>query len=247
MPANELVLVGKSLVHSFSKAYFSDKFTVLGLSNWDYQNFEIQAIEEIVELRKHKNLKGFNITIPYKLAVFPYLDKIDKHANAIGAVNTVLVAAENNKVYWHGYNTDWLAFKTTISPFCNDISKALVLGTGGASKAIIYALESLGIEVLNVGRNTAVNYDSLNQAILQQYQLIVNTTPLGTFPEIDEAPNLPYAAINKNHICYDLVYNPTETLFLRQCKNNGALVLNGLQMLELQADLAWDLWSENRA
>ena len=190
-----------------------------------------------------ENIYGLNVTIPYKEAVIPYLDALDHEAEAIGAVNTILI--KNNKLI--GCNTDHYGFKTSLIPHLNSTQKkALILGTGGASKAVVYALESLGIETKFVSRSKKIkgtlNYKDLSASDIQEHTLIVNCTPLGTHPNIEECPPIPYNEIGKNHLLYDLIYNPSETKFLGYGKKADAKTLNGLKMLELQAEKSWEIW-----
>lgn len=238
-------LIGKTLSHSFSKKYFEEKFKRENI-NAVYENFELNDISQVEELFSiHSNLCGLNVTIPYKEQIIPYLDEVDEKAQKIGAVNTIYIdKATGNK---KGYNTDYYGFKQSLKPFLeNQHQRALILGTGGASKAVAYVLNELGIITAFVSRTpTAENqlsYDELNENILASFLLIVNTTPLGTFPNLEEKPPLNYSAITPNHLLYDLVYNPAETAFLKEGKERGALTINGEQMLQLQAEKAWEIW-----
>jgi shikimate dehydrogenase len=208
-----------------------------------YQNYDLNSIKEFPRIFDSENIYGLNVTIPYKEAVIPYLDALDHEAEAIGAVNTILI--KNNKLI--GCNTDHYGFKTSLIPHLNSTQKkALILGTGGASKAVVYALESLGIETKFVSRSKkikgALNYKDLSASDIQEHTLIVNCTPLGTHPNIEECPPIPYNGIGKNHLLYDLIYNPSETKFLGYGKKADAKTLNGLKMLELQAEKSWEIW-----
>lgn len=243
---NKLGLLGKNISYSFSKAYFNKKFVDECINNTTYENFDIESINLFPSVIKNtKNLKGLNVTIPYKEQVIPFLDKINKKAKNIGAVNTIKITKKGKLI---GYNTDCYGFKKSLKPFLkSNHKKALILGTGGASKAVAYALKELNIEYSYVSRKVSKNndftYDLLNESIIKKYQIIINCTPLGTFPNVNDCPNIPYNAITNNHILFDLIYNPTETKFLNQGKTKGATIINGLNMLKLQAEKAWSIWS----
>ena len=238
-------LIGKTLSHSFSKKYFEEKFKRENI-NAVYENFELNDISQVEGLFSiHSNLCGLNVTIPYKEQIIPYLDEVDEQARKIGAVNTIYIDKEIGKM--KGYNTDVYGFKQSLKPFLeNQHQRALILGTGGASKAVAYVLNELGITTAFVSRTpqleNQLSYDELNENILASFLLIVNTTPLGTFPNVDEKPTINYDAITPNHLLYDLVYNPAETAFLKEGKKRGALTINGEQMLQLQAEKAWEIW-----
>jgi shikimate dehydrogenase len=238
-------LVGKTLQHSFSKDYFTKKFEKLGLTTAIYSNFELHDIHALKDFchGKAKTLSGFNITIPYKESIIPFLDALDPNAGEIGAVNTVIV--HENKLI--GYNTDFEGFLESIKPFLQKThQKALILGTGGASKAVAHAFKTLNISYQFVSRNPAKGliYTDLDKILLQENQIIVNTTPIGTFPHVNDIIDIPYSFLGKNHFVIDLIYNPLETQFLKNAKSNGAIVLNGLKMLELQAEKAWEIWNQ---
>ncbi len=238
---NTYGLIGKNIDYSFSKNYFNNKFKREGIENAQYINFDIDNISKLNNIFKQKN-QGYNVTIPYKEAVIPYLDTLDNHAKEIGAVNTIQVHKHQKK----GFNTDWIGFKKSIEPLLQSHhTKALILGSGGASKAVIYALKQLRISTTIVSRNKGdFTYQQFNEQLIKEHTIIVNTTPLGTFPEVMLAPELPYHFISKQHLVYDLIYNPQETLFLKKCRENGASIKNGLQMLEIQAEEAWKIWNE---
>lgn len=238
---NTYGLIGKNIDYSFSKNYFNNKFKKEGIENAQYINFDIDNIGKLNNIFKQKN-QGYNVTIPYKEAVIPYLDALDNHAKEIGAVNTIQVHKHQKK----GFNTDWIGFKKSIEPLLQSHhTKALILGSGGASKAVVYALKQLRISTAIVSRNKGdFTYQQLNEQLIKEHTIIVNTTPLGTFPEVMLAPELPYHFISKRHLVYDLIYNPQETLFLKKCRENGASIKNGLQMLEIQAEEAWKIWNE---
>ncbi|OAD91900.1 shikimate dehydrogenase [Aequorivita soesokkakensis] len=237
-------LIGKNIDYSFSKTYFSEKFERENLFH-SYENFDIPSIEQFPKIiSETPNLKGLNVTIPYKEEVIRFLNDLDETAQKIGAVNTIKIS-ENGKL--KGFNTDFYGFQKSIENFFPLKKKtALILGSGGASKAIAYALENLGFDFKFVSRkdnSNSINYQSLNQALIENHLLIVNCTPLGTFPNIHEYPPIPYAFITENHLLFDLIYNPAETEFLKQGKIQGAKTANGLKMLELQAEKAWEIWN----
>ncbi|RZT00367.1 shikimate dehydrogenase family protein [Aquimarina brevivitae] len=235
-------LVGKNIGYSFSKTYFAKKFKENQLNNYTYQNFDITDIDAIRQVFKTKNLSGLNVTIPYKEQIVPYLDDLDPTAKAIGAVNVIKI--DNNKFI--GYNSDCYGFSESLKPLLQPaITKALILGTGGASKAVAYALQNLGITSTYVSRsneNDALHYDALTLKIIENHKLIINCTPLGTHPNVDRFPNIPYEYLESQHILYDLIYNPSETLFMKKGKKRGATVINGYQMLVLQAEKSWEIW-----
>jgi len=237
-------LIGKVLGYSFSKKYFSQKFLEEGLSNCVYENFELEEIAAFSHLiKKTTNLKGLNVTIPYKTEVISFLDELDEAAKAIGAVNTIKIV--DGKLF--GYNTDVVGFENSIKPLLQKHhTKALILGTGGAAKAIQYVFGKMGIGFQLVSRrakDNAISYSNINEAILNEHHIIVNTSPLGTFPDVEACADLPYQLLGKKHILYDLVYNPAETAFLKKGKEKGATIKNGLQMLQLQAEASWQIWN----
>ncbi|MEZ4853383.1 shikimate dehydrogenase [Flavobacterium sp.] len=239
-------LVGQNISYSFSKHYFSNKFSQFHFDNCEYLNFDCNSIENFPKIiAKNKNLRGLNITIPYKVTVIPYLDKLSKTAQKIGAVNTIKIT--KNKTL-KGYNTDYYGFKKALKPLLKKHhKKALILGTGGASKAVAYALRELKIEYDFVSRNPSeyeLAYDELNTEIFNDYQIIINTTPLGTFPNISNCPPLNYSLFTTQHIAFDLIYNPDETTFLKQAKANGATIKNGYEMLVFQAEKSWKIWNK---
>jgi shikimate dehydrogenase len=243
-------LIGYPLQHSFSSKFFNEKFQQEGIDA-EYVNFEIEHIHELRNtLVFNPHLKGLNVTIPHKEAVIPFLDDISPEAREIGAVNTIKIERSFGNTYGYklkGYNTDYVGFKNSISPLIHpDIHKqALVLGTGGASKAVCKALDDLGVAWTYVSRTLregALTYGMLTPEIISEYNIIVNTTPVGTFPNVQASPNIPYQAITSQNLLFDLVYNPTETAFLKQGRNMGATIKNGAEMLQLQALAAWDIW-----
>ena len=234
-------LIGKNISYSFSRNYFNNKFKNKNILNSQYLNFDIDNLSELNNIF-NKNNYGFNVTIPYKEAIIPYLDSLNFHAEQIGAVNTIKI--ENGKKI--GFNTDWIGFKKSLEPLLKPHhKKALILGTGGASKAVIYALKQLQIQTLIVSRNGETTYEDLSEEIIHNHTIIINCTPVGTFPNTDLAPEIPYQFITKNHLVYDLIYNPAETLFLKKCKENGAVTKNGLEMLEIQAEESWKIWNSS--
>lgn len=240
-------LIGRNISYSFSAAYFSNKFKKNNDIKSQYVNFDIQNIAEFSNiLHENPELKGANVTIPYKETIIPYLDSLSKKARKIGAVNTIRIS---KKGHLKGYNTDWFGFYQAIKPMLNSThKKALILGTGGSSKAIEFALRKLKIEYKFVSRTAQENtlqYEEIDKDIMQSYQVIINTTPLGTFPNINEAPTLPYTYFSKQHIAFDLTYNPETTQFLKLASENGAKIQNGALMLKLQAEKAWEIWNKN--
>ena len=251
-------LIGYPLGHSFSRKFFTEKFAKEGIDA-QYLNFEIPSIEEFPNIIKNNpTLKGLNVTIPYKQQVMQYLDDISEEAKAIGAVNVVKVSKEGLT----GYNSDVIGFVNSIKPLLKPHhKKALILGTGGASKAIRYGLEKkLGVETAFVSRRRpdgsphkggdiqgterVFTYEEVTAEVLKEYEVIVNCSPVGMYPHVDECPALPYEALNENNLLYDLVYNPLETLFMKKGAAQGATVKNGLEMLHLQAIASWEFWEK---
>ncbi|WP_396163824.1 shikimate dehydrogenase family protein [Flavobacterium sp.] len=239
-------LIGQNISYSFSEKYFTEKFEMGHYDNCEYANYDLNNIQNLSKLiHQTKGLVGLNITIPYKEAIIPHLDKLSKTAQIIGAVNCVTVS---KKKKLKGYNTDYYGFKKTVSPLLKEHhKKALILGTGGASKAVAYALRKLKIEYDFVSRTPdefQFGYSELTAELFDEYHLIINTTPLGTHPNIAECPELNYSLFTKKQIAYDLVYNPGESTFLRKAKENGAVIKNGYDMLVFQAEKAWKIWNE---
>lgn len=256
----EFGLLGYPLGHSFSRAFFTEKFSREDIDA-EYLNFELPSIDALPQLlAEHPNLRGFNVTIPYKQAVIPYLDELSDEARAIGAVNVVKVSpsprSPRGGKSLKGYNSDIIGFMDSIRPLLQPHhKKALVLGTGGASKAICRGLEKLGIEWRYVSRHPSLtggdgggsfSYSDITPALLAEYTVIINCTPLGMFPNIEAAPTIPYAALSPRHLLYDLVYNPEVTEFMRQGRRFGATVKNGLEMLHLQALASWEFWNTHK-
>jgi len=241
-------LLGKNISYSFSKNYFSKKFIDLKLLGHKYVNFDIENIEDFLEIvsKYKKSLKGCNVTIPYKESIFNYLDEIDRTASEIGAVNTIKFSSDGKLV---GYNTDVVGFEKSLIPLLKTHhTKALILGTGGASKAVAYVLKKLDIDYFKVSRNPidnlALAYADISNQLLNEYSLIINCSPLGTYPNINEKPMIPYQFLTSKHLLYDLIYNPVETAFLIEGKKRGTQVKNGLEMLELQAEESWRIWNK---
>lgn len=236
-------LIGHNIGYSFSKTFFNFKFEQEN-KNDSYENFDIPVVNDLSKiLENNPDLKGLNITIPYKESIIQLLDKVDKEARKIGAVNTIKINEDGKLI---GYNTDHYGFAKALMEFLPiKEKKALVLGTGGASKAIIYVLKTMSFEITQVSRTKTKNtiiYTNLNRDILAQNYLIINCTPLGTFPNINEFPDIPYQYITEEHLVFDLTYNPPETKFMKLSKDRGARVSNGLKMLEYQAKKAWSIW-----
>lgn len=243
-----LGLIGYPLSHSFSVKYFSEKFSREGISEFEYLNYPIQSVQELKPMIEEKeDLIGLNVTIPHKEAVMPLLDEIDPEAAEIGAVNTIRIMRSSGKIHLKGYNSDAYGFRESLLPLLGaSHQNALVLGTGGASKAITHVLEQLGISYQYVSRTPAkdqLHYLDLCYSVIKKHTLIINTTPLGTYPNTSAFPNIPYDLVTSGHILYDLVYNPPETEFLRFGKQKGATVMNGHEMLILQAEKSWEIWN----
>jgi len=239
-------LIGHPLTHSFSKQYFENKFEKESIVDCSYNLYDIKNISLYKNVFENQNLIGLNVTIPYKESIIDLLDELDEVAKNIGAVNTIKFDPKTKKTI--GYNTDYFGFKNSLKPFLeNTHERALILGTGGASKAIAYVLKELNINYLFVSRNpkneNEIAYNDVNQYVIKHHQIIINTTPLGTYPNINDFPNIPYELLTANHLLYDLVYNPEETMFLKKGKEKGTITINGLQMLKLQAEKSWEIWN----
>lgn len=240
-------LIGFPLGHSFSVSFFNEKFTNENI-NARYINFEIPQIDELPEiLASNPELKGLNVTIPYKQKVISYLDDISPEAKSIGAVNVIRIAHKGKNPILKGFNSDVIGFTRSIEPMLEKFhKKALILGTGGASKAIEYGLNTLGLETLFVSRTKrdgCITYDEVTPELVKEYNVIVNCTPVGMYPKADSCPDLPYEAMGSHNILYDLIYNPDETLFMKKGAEHGATTKNGLEMLLLQAFASWDFWN----
>src|SRR5690625_1932226 len=235
----EFGLIGKNIDYSFSRGYFKDKFEKKGLA-YSYVNFDIDSVSQFPSiLKENPELIGLNVTIPYKESIIPYLDQLSPEAKSIGAVNTIKLLTNGKLI---GYNTDYYGFQKSIKPLLKkQHNSALILGTGGASKAIDYALKQKNIHTLFVSRKAkgnAISYDDLTEEIIHEYKIIVNTTPLGTFPNVKNYPEIPYSFITPNHLLYDLTYNPSTTEFMKKGEAQGAKTINGYNMLIEQAEKA---------
>ncbi|MDR2680620.1 MAG: shikimate dehydrogenase [Tannerella sp.] len=241
-------LIGYPLEHSYSKDFFNQKFESEGIDA-EYVNFEIKNVNEIKDvIRENPLLCGLNVTLPYKMKVIPLLDSITDNARNIGAVNVIkFKKGLFGKLHLEGHNSDIIGFKKSIEPLLNNTHhKALILGTGGASKAIYHGLKQLGIISVFVSREPkefCITYDEITKNTMENYTVIVNTTPLGMYPKTDSCPDIPYEYVSPGHILYDLLYNPDETLFMKKGKEKGAVVKNGLEMLLLQAYVSWEIWN----
>ena len=240
-------LIGYPLGHSFSIGYHNQRFADEGI-NAKYVNFEIPSIDDLPEvLSSNPELKGLNVTIPYKEKVMPFLDYISPEARAIGAVNVIRVIHDGKKIVLKGYNSDVIGFTQSREPMLEPYhKKALILGTGGASKAVNYGLKSLGLETVFVSRYErpdTIQYQAITPEVVKEYNVIVNCTPLGMYPKTEECPSLPYEAMDDHNILYDLIYNPDETLFMKKGARYGAQTKNGLEMLLLQAFASWEFWN----
>jgi len=232
-------LIGKSLSHSFSQNYFNEKFYTEDINDAEYKNFELNNISEFTDLIRKMKLSGLNVTIPFKESVIPFLDELTPQAKAIGAVNTIQF--KGNKLI--GHNTDTIGFLQSIYPLLNGRNKALVLGNGGASKAIQHALKKMKIEYKIISRNSSFDYLDISVKSIGYYNIIINTTPLGAYPKIADSPQIPYKELNENHLLYDLIYNPQESAFLHFGKTKNCSIKNGLEMLEIQAESSWNIWN----
>jgi len=238
-------LVGRNITHSFSPNYFNNKFLREAIDA-KYLIFDIQSLNDLNTIvHSNSHLAGFNVTIPYKSTIIALLQETNSVAKKIGAVNTVTVTKTGLK----GYNTDWIGFEKSLLPLIKNRKNlsALVLGTGGASKAVTYVLKKLSIPFQSVSRNKSdhtIIYEKVDEAVIKSSTIIINTTPLGMYPNLNTAPNIPYEHITKQHILYDLIYNPSETLFLQRGRSVGATTKNGLEMLHIQAEASWSIWNK---
>ena len=243
-------LIGYRLGYSFSKGFFTDKFEKEGLTDYEYVNFELDSISEFPEIfKKNDHIAGLNCTIPYKQQIMSYLDEIDEEAKQVGAINTVKVIRTGEQVQLKGFNTDIYGFENSLMPMLTEKhKKALILGTGGASKAIKHILNKNGISYLSASieeelADQEIRYEQIDESVLKEHLIIINATPLGTFPKVDTCPSIPYESITADHVLFDLVYNPEQTLFLKKGLEQGATTKNGLEMLHLQAIKAWEIWN----
>lgn len=239
-------LVGKNIDYSFSKKYFAEKFSTTLFEECIYENFDIPSISEFPEIiSKNPKLKGLNVTIPYKELVIPYLHKLSKNAAQIGAVNVIKITKKGKL---KGYNSDYYGFMKSLKPMLETHhKKALILGTGGAAKAVAFALDKLGIQSAFVSREASKNtidYTKINATTFDNYQIFINCTPLGTSPNTAQFPPIPYVNFTTKHIAFDLIYNPEETIFLKEAKLNGASIKNGYDMLVIQAEKSWKIWNK---
>jgi len=232
-------LIGRNLSHSFSQKYFQQKFFKEGIKDCQYLNFELNDISTLRKLVQKNDIKGLNITIPYKEKVIPFLDEITKQGDKIGAVNTIQI--KKDKLI--GHNTDILGFEQSILPIINGRKNAIILGNGGASKAIQFVLIKNGINFKVFSRNLKLKFSDITEEVILKNEIIINTTPLGMHPNSNTFANLPYNAINTKHLLYDLVYNPKESQFLKKGRRMGAQIKNGIQMLNLQAKESWKIWN----
>ena len=237
-------LLGKDIDYSFSRTYFAEKFQKEKLHDCCYENFDLADLTDFKRVLQTPHLKGMNVTIPYKQEVMTFVDNLDEVSKAIGAVNTIVFNKDGTTT---GYNTDYIGFQKSIAPMITaEIKAALVLGTGGASKAVVYALHKMGIETQYVSRKKGTDnliYEELTEAVMKKHKLVVNCTPLGTYPNILQKPNLNYDQLTSTHALFDLIYNPTETAFMKAGKKAGAKVGNGKNMLVEQAEASWRLWN----
>ncbi len=241
-------IVGKKLGHSYSPGHFSKKFRELKIDA-EYRLFELDDIEKLPELIENtKGLQGLNITIPYKRSVYQFMDEVDKIAKLTGSINTIKIQWKNGGPYLTGYNTDVYGFEKTVKDLLKDKvdTRALILGTGGSAHSVAYVLRKLGIFYSFVSRNPSkvehICYDWFSERLMSDHKVIINTTPLGMFPDVNSSPKIPYEHLTPDHLLYDLVYNPEETEFLRKGREQGARTINGMSMLGIQADKAWKLW-----
>ena len=261
-------LIGNPLGHSFSRGYFNEKFSNENIHDAEYKNFGIPSLSYLDEVLNTPGLCGLNVTIPYKEEIIPFLDILSPEASEVGAVNTIRITKKNGEIIREGFNTDVYGFSMSLKPFLLNLhERALILGSGGGSKAVQYVLEKLGIEYRVVERERErgekdmygnpdvsaggmkdkvqrLKYRDLNEYILSSHLLIINTTPLGMHPSTELFPDIPYEFISENHLLYDLIYNPEETVFLRKGREKKAVTLNGISMLRLQAEKSWQIWNE---
>lgn len=243
-------LIGYPLGHSYSAEFFNNKFEKEHIDEC-YRLFPIPSVEDVDRiLAENPSLEGFNVTIPYKEQIMPRLDSLSEEAREIGAVNVVKILREGDRIRLEGHNSDAAGFRESIKPLLrNDMKAALVLGTGGASKAVAYVLRGFGMEVTKVSRHKSsgtLSYDDLTAETMSRNLVIVNTTPLGMWPETDRRPDIPYGLLTPRHLCFDLIYNPEVTTFMRLAAEHGATTKNGLEMLKLQALAAWEIWRRGK-
>ena len=233
-------LIGRNISYSFSKKYFEQKFNLLSLPDYSYDLFDIQQIEEVEKIFNIDNLRGLNVTIPYKEQVIPFLDELSDEAEKIGAVNCILIKNEKKT----GYNTDVFGFEKSLLTYPKILSeKALILGNGGAAKAVKYIFDKYNIDYQIVSRKTELNFENLSEEIVKEHKIIIQCTPVGTFPNVEQSLPFPFEGISFQHVVIDLIYNPPQTQFLRKAHKMGAKTMNGLLMLEQQAEKAWEIWN----
>lgn len=240
-------LIGLSLRHSFSQRFFSDKFKREDITDAEYHNFEIKNPgEEVVALKSNPDIRGLNVTIPYKSVIIPFLDELTNECREVNACNCIKIKGGK----WIGYNTDIIGFEKTFIPHLKPYHrKALILGTGGASNAVAYVMKKLNIDFLKVSRKKehvhgVINYEDVSGELLKDYNIVINTSPVGMFPKMDEYPTLPYESVTPEHYFFDLIYNPAKTLFLSLAEEYGAFIENGDRMLTIQAEESWDIWND---
>jgi shikimate dehydrogenase len=243
-------LIGYPLGHSFSKKYFSGKFLNEHITDCSYENFSLVNLDMLPELiKKETDLQGFNVTIPYKSEIFHFLDIIDPEAQKIGAVNVVKIRRASGQIKLYGYNSDITGIRETLLPVIDsNVRRAIVLGTGGSSKAVCYVLDKMGLDITSVSRNKkpgTVTYPEINSEMIHNAQLIINTTPLGMYPDVDGKPDIDYSSLGRKHILFDLVYNPEKTSFLTKGEEQGCTILSGITMLHSQAEKAWEIWNDD--
>jgi shikimate dehydrogenase len=238
-------LIGKTLHHSFSRRYFSEKFRSENLTDSQYLNFEIKKLaNEIPQLKNNPELKGLNVTIPYKTEIIPFLDDVSEECSEINACNCIKISGGK----WTGYNTDIIGFEKSFTPFLKLFQqKALILGTGGASNAVAFVLKKLNIDFVKVSRtknvsDSIISYEDISEEMMKDFQIVINTTPVGTFPNVNECPPLPYQFVTDRHYFFDLIYNPSKTLFLSLAEKHSAFIENGDKMLMIQAEESWRIW-----
>jgi len=242
-------LIGYPLGHSFSKKYFTDKFHNENITDCSYDNYPLESINQLMDLiTNDPQLAGLNVTIPYKSEVIKYLDKISPEAEEIGAVNVLTIKRFTERISINGYNSDITGIRDSLQPYINsDLKKAIVLGTGGSSRAVCYVLKKLGIGIIQVSRNRKpgiLQYSDINQSLMNDIGIIINTTPLGMFPDINSKPDINYNLLSGKQILFDLVYNPELTSFLKMGKERGCTIISGLKMLHSQAEKAWEIWND---
>ncbi len=239
-------LIGYPLTHSFSKRYFTNKFETEGIEA-EYCNFQIESLQELDDiLRKEPDLVGFNVTIPFKTSIIPRLSSVAPCARSIQSVNTVSIERIGSSCNLYGANTDVIGFKESIEPYVKGHDMALILGTGGAAKAALHVLEELGLECNSVSRTPEegdFTYEDVTPEDIWEHSIIINCTPIGMYPKTDTAPDIPYESITPEHVLFDMIYNPAETVFLKYGRKRGATTINGLQMLERQAEESWKIWN----